>query len=121
MVRRAPTGVGIGVGGSGNGGPVAESFEFRDLSGSEFWGVDLSGAQFRDVNLTRTRMEAVLLVDVEIDGLVDRVVINGVDVTAHVQEGDAWYPLRAMVRAPDPDGMRAAWSALEAAWAPTIA
>ena len=48
-------------------------------------------------------------------------VINGVDVTAYVNERDPWYPLRAMLRPPDPEGMRAAWAALEAEWAKTIA
>ena len=59
--------------------------------------------------------------DVDIDALVERVVINGVDVTAYVNERDPWYPLRAMIRRDtDPDGLRVAWAALEAEWATTI-
>lgn len=100
---------------------MAESFEFRDLAGSEFWGVDLRGAQFRDVDLTDVSMEAVRLVNVEIDGFVDRVVINGVDVTDHVNEHDPSYPLRALVRPADADGARAAWVALDEVWAATVA
>jgi hypothetical protein len=38
-----------------------------------------------------------------------------------VNERDPWYPLRAMLRPLDPEGMRAAWAALEAEWAKTIA
>ncbi len=53
--------------------------------------------------------------------LIDGVVINSVDVTAYVNERDPWYPLRAMLRPADPDGMRAAWAALEAEWATTTA
>ena len=47
--------------------------------------------------------------------------INGVDVTAYVNERDPWYPLRAMLRPPTPAGMRAAWAALEGEWGTTIA
>jgi hypothetical protein len=100
---------------------MAESFEFRDLAGAEFWGVDLHGAHFRSVDLTDVVMREVHLVGVDIDGFVDRVVINGVDVTAAVNAGDAWYPLRARIRAPDPEGMRTAWHALDEAWADTVA
>jgi hypothetical protein len=99
---------------------VEEEFEDRDLSGSTFWGVDLSRAHFRDVNLTGARAKNVWLIDVDIDGLVDKLTINGVDVTAYVNEHDAWYPLRSMLRPPDPDGMRAAWTALEDVWSTTI-
>ncbi len=100
---------------------MAESFEFRDLTGAEFWGVQLTGAQFRDVDLTDVSMEAVLLVNVDIDGVIDRVVINGVDVTDFVNEHDPLYPLRALVRPTDPEGARAAWAALDAVWTATIA
>jgi hypothetical protein len=51
---------------------------------------------------------------------VDGLVVNGVDVTAYVNEHDAWYPLRAMLRPSDPDGASAAWAALEETWAKTI-
>jgi hypothetical protein len=99
---------------------MAEEFEDRDLSGATFWGVDLSGALFRDVNLTDARIQGAWLVNVNIDALIDKVVINGVDVTAYVNEHDRWHPLRSMLRAPDPDGMRAAWAAVEEAFAATI-
>ena len=100
---------------------MAEEFEFRDLSDAVFWGVDLTGATFRDVNLTNVAVSHALLVNVDIDATVDHVVINGVDVTQYVNERDRWYPLRAMLRPTDPDGMRAAWDALEEAWAATSA
>jgi hypothetical protein len=98
---------------------MPQEFE-GDLTGAEFWGADLSGARFRDVNLTGARISHAWLVDVEIDALIDRVVINGVDVTDHVNERDPWHPLRAMLRPTDPQGMRDAWAALEAEWAATV-
>jgi uncharacterized damage-inducible protein DinB len=99
---------------------MAEEFEGRDLSGAVFWGVDLSGARFRDVNMTDVSISHAWLVGVEIDALVDRVTINGVDVTDFVNERDRWYPLRAMLRPADPQGLRATWQALEQEWASTI-
>lgn len=99
---------------------MPEEFE-GDLTRSVFWGADLSGALFRDVNLTGAKISHAWLVDVEIDALIDRVVINGVDVTAHVNERDPWYPLRSMLRASAPEDMRATWAALEAEWEKTVA
>jgi hypothetical protein len=99
---------------------MPEEFE-GDLTESVFWGADMSRARFRDVNLTGARISHAWVVDVDIDAFVDKLVVNGVDVTEYVNERDEWYPLRGMIRASDPDGLRAAWSALEAAWAPTIA
>ena len=60
---------------------MPEEFE-GDLTGAVFWGADLTGARLRDVNLTDVKISHAWLVDVDIDALVDRVVINGVDVTA---------------------------------------
>jgi len=98
---------------------MPDEFE-GDLTGAVFWGADLSGARFRDVNLTDTTISHAWLVNVEIDALIDTVVINGVDVTAYVNERDPWYPLRAMLRPTDSAGMRSAWAALEAEWGNTI-
>ena len=75
---------------------MPEEFEGRDLSDAVFWGVDLSRATFRDVLLKEIRISHAMLIDVDIDAFVDRVVINGVDVTQYVNDGDPWYPLRAM-------------------------
>ena len=99
---------------------MPEEFE-GDLAGAVFWGADLSGARFRDVNLTDAKISHAWLVNVDIDALIDTLVINGVDVTSYVNERDPWYPLRAMLRPADPEGMRVAWAALEEVWAHTIA
>jgi hypothetical protein len=98
---------------------MPEEFE-GDLAGAVFWGADLSGARFRDVNLTDATITHAWLVNVDIDALVDKVVINGVDVTQYVNDGDPWYPLRAMLRPKDPQGMRDAWAALEDEWSKTV-
>jgi hypothetical protein len=99
---------------------MPEEFE-GDLTEAVFWGADMSRVRFRDVNLTGARISHSWVVDVDIDAFVDKLVVNGVDVTDYVNERDEWYPVRAMIRARDPDGLRAAWAALEEVWAPTIA
>jgi hypothetical protein len=99
---------------------MPEEFEDRDLGGAVFWGVDLRGATFRDVDLTDVSISHARVVNVSIDALIDRVTINGVDVTDYVNTGDQWYPLRAMLRPGDLDGMRTAWDELGAAWATTM-
>ena len=99
---------------------MPEEFE-GDLTEAVFWGADLRGARFRDVNLTDVRISHAWVVDVEIDALVDRLVVNGVDVTAFVNEHDRWYPLRTVLGASDPDSMRAGWAALREAWAASVA
>jgi hypothetical protein len=102
------------------GGDMPEEFE-GDLADAVFWGADLKRATFRDVDLSGARVSHAWLVDVDIDALVDKLVVNGVDVTAYVNERDPWYPLRSMLLPTDPEGMRAAWAALEAEWTETVA
>ena len=99
---------------------MSDEFE-GDLAGAVFWGADLTGARFRDVDLTGATISHAWLRDVEIDAWSDRLVVNGVDITDYVNERDPWYPLRTMLRPPDPAGMRTAWAALEREWATTIA
>jgi hypothetical protein len=99
---------------------MAEAFEDQNLSGATFWSVDLTEARFRDVNLTNATITDARIVNVEIDGLVDNLTINGVDVTDYVNERDAWYPLRAMLQPADPENLRATWNALEELWAMTL-
>jgi hypothetical protein len=98
---------------------VGEEFG-GDLTESVFWGADLHGSRFRDVDLSGARISHAWMVDVEIDALVERLVVNGVDVTGYVNERDPWYPLRSMLRPDDPDGMQRAWAALEGEWAKTV-
>ena len=98
---------------------MPEEFE-GDLSDAVFWGADLRGARFRDVNLTDVKISHALLVNVDIDAMVDKLVVNGVDVTAYVNERDPWHPLRSMLRASTPADMRVAWAALEDEWAKTV-
>jgi len=101
------------------GSDMPEEFE-GDLQEAVFWGADLTGATFRDVNLTDVRISHAWLVNVDIDALVDRVVINGVDVSDYVNEHDPWWPVRSMLRATTPEEMQGTWGALASQWATTL-
>ena len=99
---------------------MAETFESRDLSDAEFWGVYLHRATFRDADFTGARISHARLVDVVIDAEIDRLVINGVDVTEFVNERDEWFALRSRVRPTGADGVRDAWATFDAAWTAAI-
>lgn len=99
---------------------MAEEFVGVDLSDAVFWGVDLRRATFRDVDLSGVTVSHARMLGLSIDGLVDRLVVNGVDVTDVVNAGDRWYPLRAMLTPAYPEGMRTACEALQTAWAELI-
>jgi hypothetical protein len=83
--------------------------------------LDMSGAQFRDVDLSDTRMRGVLLLNADIDGAIDGLRVNGVDVAPLVEaELDRRYPERTKLRPSDADGMREAWAVIESFWAETM-
>ena len=106
-------------------------FAHDDLSGSRFEHVDLTGATFRMVHLDRARfhhvalhgvvMRGVELVDAVIDGEIENVVINGVDVGPLVNaELDRREPERTKLRPTDAKGYREAWDIVERFWDSTV-
>jgi hypothetical protein len=106
-------------------------FEHVDLGGARFDGVDLTGArftmvdvadvEFRDVAFRRVRMHGVELEDVEINGELREVRVNGVDVLPLVSaELDRLHPERTRLRPTDPTGYREAWTVLEDLWEGTV-
>lgn len=104
---------------------VGARFERVDLTGSSFRLVDLVGARFVAADLSGVVMRAVDVAGADIDapwlphGTFLR--INGVDVLPLIEaELDRRFPGRADRRATDPDGLRAAWAALERAWTATL-
>lgn len=95
---------------------MAEEFEDRDLSDAVFWGVNLSRALFRDIDLTDARFFHGRFAHMSIDGIVDELVINGVDVTEYVNAHDRWFPLRTQLEPASPDELSVAWSTLVRLW-----
>ena len=89
--------------------------------GTTFMVSDLAGARFVDCDLTGVKVVDGCLVDVDISGYVDRLVVNGVDVTAYVDtELDRRHPERVQLREiRDSDGFRAMWQTVESLWAET--
>jgi hypothetical protein len=92
-----------------------------DLSGSRFENVDLTDARFREVSLRGVVMRGVELVDVDIDGEVANVTVNGVDIAPLVEaELDRRHPDRVKMRPTDPAGFREAWDLVERLWDGTV-
>jgi hypothetical protein len=92
----------------------------EDLIGARFEHVDLTGARFHNVDLTDVKITGALLVNLDIDGLLDSIRINGVDVVPLVEaELDRRYPDRVRMRPTDADGFRLAWDILEGLWRQT--
>ena len=96
-------------------------FDRADLTGAEFRAVDLCRARFRGSDLSGVTMTGVELVDVRIDGEVQNVVVNGVDIAPLVEaELDRRDPDRARMRPTDPAGFREAWDIVERLWDGTV-
>jgi hypothetical protein len=96
-------------------------FDRVDLTGSQFRNVGLSGARFRSVELSRVVMRGVELVDVDINGVIDNVSVNGVDIGPLIMaELDRRYPDRARMRPNDPAGFREGWDIIERLWNETV-
>jgi len=88
----------------------------------EFVDLDWSGAVLREVVLSGARMTGVLLDGADIDGVIDGLVVNGVEVAPLIEaELDRLHPERVALRTTDADGVRAAVEVVEAMWAPTMA
>lgn len=93
---------------------------------TEFREQDIIGAHFEHMNIRGTlfnsvRMRGVELLDIEISGELDNVVVNGVDIGPLVEaELDRRMPLRVKMRPVDSDGFREAWTILEQLWESTV-
>lgn len=107
-------------------------FENQDLSGSRFEQVDLRnttlhdvtfrGSTFRSVDLCDVRMRGVLLGRVDIEGEIEELRINGVDVGPLIEaELDRRDPDRVKMRPTEPEGFREAWDLLGTLWGGTVA
>ena len=112
--------------GARQGEAMATFTRSDDLQGAEFVDADLRGARFVRADLSGVVMRGVDVAGADIDApwLFDGesfLRVNGVDVVPFVEaELNRRFPGRADRRAADPDGLRAAWAALERTWAATL-
>jgi hypothetical protein len=98
--------------------------EARDDGRREFVDADLRGARFVRSTLAGAVMRGVDVEGADIDAPWlpgSALLVNGVDVVPYVEaELDRRFPGRALRGASDPDGLRAAWAAVERTWAATL-
>lgn len=105
---------------------MASFTESDDLQGADFVGTNLKGARFVRADLSGVVMRGCDLQEASLDGpwLFEDggvLVVNGIDVMPYVEgELNRRYPGRDARRARDPDGLRAAWGALERTWTATL-
>jgi len=82
---------------------------------------DLTGAEFRECDLSGARLVGVVMQNVEIDGLITNLTVNGVEVMPYVEaELDRRHPVRLLIRSDEPGDLRKAWRQLGDDWATTI-
>jgi hypothetical protein len=82
---------------------------------------DLTGAEFRECDLSGARLVGVVMQNVEIDGLVSNLTVNGVEVMPYVEaELDRRHPVRVLIRSDQPGDLRRAWRQLGDDWVTTI-
>ena len=98
------------------------TYERADMSGSRFSAVRLNGSTFRGCDIRQVTMSGVEIVDTTIDGDIQNLVINGVDVAPLISaEMDRRYPDLPTFRPTTADGFREAWDLNERLWEATLA
>jgi Protein of unknown function (DUF664)/DinB superfamily/Pentapeptide repeats (8 copies) len=96
-------------------------FERTDLTGADLRAVDLSRAHFRGCAFHGAVMRGVELGHVTIDGEIEDLTINGVDVGPFIEaELSRRDPDRAAMRPSEPAGFSHAWDVVERLWAGTV-
>src|SRR3954470_23683649 len=97
------------------------ALENVDMTGSRFTRVDFTGSTFRAVALHGVVMRDVEVSNTTIDGEIESLVVNGIDVAPFVEaELDRRHPERPLFRPTTADGFREAWTLNEGLWAQTV-
>ena len=87
----------------------------------EITGLSMAGAAFREVDLSGARMHGVLLLNADIDGAIDGLRVNGVEVMPLIEaELDRLHPERLRLRPATPEAMRDAVDVIEELWHATL-
>jgi hypothetical protein len=99
-----------------------ERFERVSFQNANFYRIDFTGARIRGAYLHKVRMSGVELSDVEIEGELQNVVVNGVDIAPLVEAAlNRRMPERTLMRPDTANGFRTAWEVLTRLWDGTIA
>jgi len=95
----------------------------RSYRGARFLEADFTGARLRECDFHGARILASWLVDVQLSGLVENLVVNDVDVSGYVEsELDRRHPERVQVREMrTADDYRAGWTTVERLWTTDVA
>lgn len=92
-----------------------------DYEAAEFVDLSMAGATFREVDLSDARMRGVLLLNADIDGAIDGLRVNGVEIMPLIEaELDRLHPERLRLRPTTPEAMRDAVDAIEELWQATV-
>ncbi|HEY6935282.1 MAG TPA: DinB family protein [Marmoricola sp.] len=92
-----------------------------DLEGITLDDCLMQRARLKNVDLSGVRIRGSMLVDVEIDGEIQNLIVNGVDVAPLVEaELDRRDPERTKMHPTDAAGFREAWDIIERRWAETV-
>jgi hypothetical protein len=95
--------------------------ETPEFEGAEFADLSMARASFREVDLSNVKMSGVLLINAELDGAINGLRVNGVEVMPLIEaELDRLYPERTRLRPTTPEGMRDAVDAIEEVWRATV-
>jgi len=101
--------------------PVTRFVQQPDYEGAEFIDLSMAGATFREVDLSGARMHGVLLFNADIDGAIDGLRVNGVEIMPLIEaELDRLHPERLRLRPTTPETMRDAVDVIEELWHATV-
>lgn len=97
----------------------------KEFEGARFLRASFKGASVRFSDVSGMTMRGVELDGLDVDShdlAFGTLLVNGVDVVPLVEaELDRRFPGRELQKATDPEGLRAGWEAVQAAWATTVA
>ncbi|GIH05610.1 hypothetical protein Rhe02_36770 [Rhizocola hellebori] len=92
-----------------------------DFSGSLFLDTNMSGSVFREADLSGVKMHGVLLIGADIDGAIEGLRVNGVEVAPLIEaELNRRQPERALLRSRTPQELREGWAWMQGIWAATM-
>jgi DinB superfamily len=101
--------------------PMTRFVQQPDYEGAEFIDLSMASAVFREVDLSGARMRGVVLVSADIDGAINGLRVNGVEVMPLIEaELDRLHPERLRLRPTTPETMRDAVDVIEELWQATV-